>query len=155
MQQLGITFDFQLGTITHLPYQNAFFDTIMSLGVIDHLARPHNALREFYRVTKPAGRLILMTPNRHSMGRLERIIRQAMNAWPFGYQREYAPHERAALAEAAGFTVTLSTAALRQVFRHDSRSLRWIAKIDRLISVLMPTWGFYSYVIATKKGGVR
>jgi 2-polyprenyl-3-methyl-5-hydroxy-6-metoxy-1,4-benzoquinol methylase len=39
------------------------FDTVISCETIEHLTDPVGALREFHRVLKPGGRVILTTPN--------------------------------------------------------------------------------------------
>jgi ubiquinone/menaquinone biosynthesis C-methylase UbiE len=46
-----------------LGHRDASFDTVISCETIEHLPRPRAALREFWRVLKPAGRLFLTTPN--------------------------------------------------------------------------------------------
>lgn len=46
-----------------LPFPDGQFDLIWCSEVIEHLERPDAALREFRRVLKPGGRLIITTPN--------------------------------------------------------------------------------------------
>ena len=46
-----------------LPFGDASFDLITCVEGIEHLENPFNALREFARVLKPSGKLILTTPN--------------------------------------------------------------------------------------------
>ncbi len=48
----------------HLPYNDHYFDTILSSDVIEHVADDSMAAREMVRVLKPGGRIILFTPNR-------------------------------------------------------------------------------------------
>lgn len=42
---------------------SAAFDTVISCETIEHLTDPVGALREFHRILKPGGRLVLTTPN--------------------------------------------------------------------------------------------
>lgn len=49
--------------IQKLSFDNNTFDTIISCETIEHVPRPHSALRELYRVLKPEGRLVLTCPN--------------------------------------------------------------------------------------------
>ena len=46
-----------------LPYQNNFFDVIISFHVIEHLLNPHNYLEEIERTLKNSGVFIMVTPN--------------------------------------------------------------------------------------------
>ena len=46
-----------------LPYEDNFFDLVITLDVIEHVFDPLFFLKEIYRVTKSGGELILSTPN--------------------------------------------------------------------------------------------
>lgn len=46
-----------------LPFEDDFFDTIVSSDVIEHLVNPIVAMREIFRVLKPGGLFICNTPN--------------------------------------------------------------------------------------------
>lgn len=48
---------------TVLPFPDESFDIILSAEGVEHLENPWQAFREFYRILKPAGRLLLTTPN--------------------------------------------------------------------------------------------
>jgi len=45
------------------PFNSDTFDVVFSKSVIEHLFDPGNFMRESYRVLKPGGRIILMTPD--------------------------------------------------------------------------------------------
>lgn len=45
------------------PFPDDTFDVVFSKSVIEHLHKPDNFLREIWRVLKPAGRIIIMTPD--------------------------------------------------------------------------------------------
>ena len=46
-----------------LPFQNNFFDVITSAWVLEHLDHPIEVFSEIYRVLKPGGKVIFITPN--------------------------------------------------------------------------------------------
>jgi len=46
-----------------LPFPSSFFDTVLSIDVIEHLEHPSDMLQEIFRILQPHGRLILQTPN--------------------------------------------------------------------------------------------
>ena len=48
---------------TRTPYNDNFFDAVYSYGVLEHLKNTENALKEFYRILKPNGRLVLCVPD--------------------------------------------------------------------------------------------
>jgi 2-polyprenyl-3-methyl-5-hydroxy-6-metoxy-1,4-benzoquinol methylase len=53
-----------VGSVLGLPFQNNFFDILVSSEVIEHTPNPLKAIDEFHRVLKPGGILVLTTPNR-------------------------------------------------------------------------------------------
>ncbi|MCX7661416.1 MAG: class I SAM-dependent methyltransferase [Candidatus Omnitrophica bacterium] len=46
-----------------LPYKDEFFDYIICVEVIEHLQNTFSLIREFYRILKPKGKLVITTPN--------------------------------------------------------------------------------------------
>jgi len=50
-----------------LPFESDSFDAVLSLGVLEHVAHPHDSLEELKRVLIPGGTLyVYKLPNRHS-----------------------------------------------------------------------------------------
>ncbi len=52
-----------VGIVENLPFENNFFDIVVAAWVLEHLADPEKAFREVYRVLKPGGKVIFLTPN--------------------------------------------------------------------------------------------
>lgn len=52
----------------HLPLPDACVDIVVAADVLQHLADPAAAFRQFHRVLRPGGGLYLVTPNRFSVG---------------------------------------------------------------------------------------
>ena len=77
----------------NLPFPDMSIDKIFSLGVVEHLPNPENAVSELARCLKPGGVLVLMTPNKFSFGRIDRLVKSFFNIWKFGHQDEFSPEE--------------------------------------------------------------
>lgn len=61
------------GDVERMPYGDAAFDAILSLGVVEHLIDgPEGALAEMHRVLRPGGTMILTVPDANASFRLER-----------------------------------------------------------------------------------
>lgn len=52
-----------IGSADSIPFGNDFFDLIISAWVLEHLADPEKAFTEIYRVLKPGGKVVFLTPN--------------------------------------------------------------------------------------------
>lgn len=57
-----------------LPIADASFDFIVSTEVIEHLENPRAVFREFYRLLKPGGKVLLTTPNQESIRSLVALV---------------------------------------------------------------------------------
>jgi len=53
------------GDLGRLPFAAGYFDLIISRYVVEHLEDPALIFREFHRVLKPGGKVILATPNKY------------------------------------------------------------------------------------------
>lgn len=66
-------FNFKLYDGKRLPFQDSFFDVVISFDVIEHIEDDREFIREIYRVLKPQGQVFLSTPNQN---RFSNIIRR-------------------------------------------------------------------------------
>jgi len=57
-----------IGTLEEQNYPDNMFDAITLAHVIEHLYNPVTTFRECYRILRPGGRLVVLTPNVESMG---------------------------------------------------------------------------------------
>jgi SAM-dependent methyltransferase len=60
----------QQGSVLSLPFDDASFDHVVSIGCLHHTGDLAGALGEVRRVLRPGGRLVLMVYNRHSLRQL-------------------------------------------------------------------------------------
>lgn len=52
-----------VGTVEEIPFESNFFDLVVSAWVLEHLTDPQRAFEEIFRVLKPGGKVIFLTPN--------------------------------------------------------------------------------------------
>lgn len=106
------------GDLRALPLRDAAFDLIVMSHVAEHLSHPEPTFRELARVLRPAGRLLLLTPNRwHYVPLIARLLPHrlhvafnrrrgvdARDVFPTAYRANTAGRLRG-LATDAGLTV--------------------------------------------------
>jgi SAM-dependent methyltransferase len=63
----GLRADLAGGSVTALPYEDAFFDLVVSFSVFEHLAEYERALTEVTRTLKPGGHFLLGMPSVNRM----------------------------------------------------------------------------------------
>ena len=66
LDQHGFSCDLRLGDASKLPFADASFDLVYSIGVLHHTPDIEDCLREAHRVLKPGGRIIIALYHRWS-----------------------------------------------------------------------------------------
>jgi len=89
------------GSIAALPFGDAQFDAIVSCDVVCQVAEPAQAVREFHRVLRPGGFVVLTMPAYPWM--------HSYHDKAVGNLRRYTRREVNTLLQGAGFTITRST----------------------------------------------
>jgi SAM-dependent methyltransferase len=103
-----------VGDVRALPFPDASFDAIYSMGTIEHFDETERAVEEMARVLKPGGRAIVGVPNRHDpfLRPLLVTVLQALGLYAYGYEKSYSRRALRDMLERAGFTVLAETAIL-------------------------------------------
>jgi ubiquinone/menaquinone biosynthesis C-methylase UbiE len=77
------------GSVSSLPFADNSFDVIYGRWLVEHLENPVVAMREFYRVLKPGGRLAIFTTNLlHYYGGTAKVTPHRFHLW-FNRQRGF------------------------------------------------------------------
>jgi len=100
--------------VRELPFRDACFDAIYSMGTIEHFDETEHAVEEMARVLKPGGRAIVGVPNRHDpfLRPLVATLLQAVGLYGYGYEKSYSRRALRQMLERAGLTVVAETAIL-------------------------------------------
>jgi SAM-dependent methyltransferase len=100
--------------VRDLPFADASFDAIYSMGTIEHFDETERAVGEIARVLKPGGRAIVGVPNRHDpfLRPLLATLLQALGLYAYGYEKSYSRRALRDMLERAGLTVIAEPAIL-------------------------------------------
>jgi SAM-dependent methyltransferase len=67
LADLGLSVPLLAASADRLPWPDGHFDTIVADSVLEHLDDPAGALREWSRVLRPGGHLLVWSPNRYTL----------------------------------------------------------------------------------------
>ena len=103
-----------VGDVRELPFADASFDAIYSMGTIEHFDETERAVDEMARVLKPGGRAIIGVPNRYDpfLRPLIAAALQAVGLYGYGYEKSYSRRGLRRMLERAGFDVVAETSIL-------------------------------------------
>ena len=80
--------DIKQGDLSHtLPYADSSFDYITCIEGLEHIENPHQAVREFGRILRPGGQVILSIPNALN-------IEERFKSLLYGYTSHFKPLSR-------------------------------------------------------------
>ena len=159
-----------VGDVRELPFQDASFDAIYSMGTIEHFDETERAVKEMARVLKPGGRAIVGVPNRYDpfLRPLLATALQAIGLYGYGYEKSYSRRALKQMLERAGLHVVAETAILfipgwlrmldlachtwcRPLSRITAACVWPFAFLDRHVPAVRPH-GYLLATIATKPG---
>lgn len=145
--QLGEAPSFVLhnGDVSKLPVPDGFANTIIALGLIEHIRDADALLSEIDRAAAPGCLVLISTSNSKSFMYSARRIREIIDQWPYGYQKNYSP-ERFSDFISSRFDVIRVSAI------HGDSDFPLITSMDKAAGLLSPDWGRY-ILLSAKKGG--
>lgn len=87
--QLSDKVTFIQASVESLPFEDSFFDRVVSTCVFHHVENPEKGFGEVRRVLKDRGTFSLMLPNDPGLAyRVFRFLTSGMNAWKLGISKE-------------------------------------------------------------------
>lgn len=103
-----------IGDVRDLPFADASFDAIYSMGTIEHFDETTRAVGEIARVLKPGGRAIIGVPNRYDPFLRPLFVSglHAIGLYGYGYEKSYSRRALRRMLEDAGLRVVAETAIL-------------------------------------------
>lgn len=103
-----------VGDVRDLPFPDASFDAVYSMGTIEHFDETERAVGEIARVLKPGGTAIVGVPNRRDpfLRPLLVTVLYALGLYGYGYEKSYSRRALREMLEAAGLDVVAETAIL-------------------------------------------
>jgi SAM-dependent methyltransferase len=148
-----------IGDVRDLPFRDASFDAIYSMGTIEHFDETERAVHEMARVLKPGGRAIVGVPNRYDpfLRPLLATALQAAGLYGYGYEKSYSRRTLKRMLERAGLEVVAETAILfipGWLRMLDLACHSWCRPIARVTGALVRPFAFLDrHVPAVRKHG--
>jgi SAM-dependent methyltransferase len=144
---------FVQGEIESLPFADAAFDVVIASAVLCFVADARAAMREFARVLRPGGRLVLGELGRWSVWAASRRIRGWLGARPWQVARFRRASDLRALATGAGLTVDKIRGAV--FYPPIGWLARWFAIVDPILGRLTTIGAAFILIRACLPHGVR
>ena len=102
------------GDVRALPFRDASFDAVYSMGTVEHFDDTDGALREIFRVLRPGGAAVIGVPNRRDpfLRPLLVALLFRLGLYGYGFEKSYSRPVFRRMLERAGFAVTAETGIL-------------------------------------------
>lgn len=110
----GLAPRFSVANLYHLPFPDASFDYVYTMGSIEHAPEMSRCVAEVYRVLKPRGTALVGVPNKHDPF-LRPLVVHGMNLlgiYPYGMEQSLTRRQLARLLREEGFQVLYSVGIL-------------------------------------------
>lgn len=119
---LGLPENARQGNMLMCPFEDNFFDAVVSIGCFHHTGDLQRCLDETYRILKPGGRAIIMVYNKYSLRQWQQNFRSTLKSLLSFNRDQLNESERAAYdanrsGEAAPETILSSISDLKKMLR--------------------------------------
>lgn len=106
-KQKGFHPNFVVGDIRKIPLPTDYFDYLYTMGTIEHVPDPENAIREIHRVLKPGGIAVIGVPYRYDIfGRAFIVwLGNKINFLPYGEEKCFSWREFKKLISISNFEI--------------------------------------------------
>ncbi len=136
--------NFIVASATKLPFESDSVDAVVCVGVLEHILDVEIALSEIRRVLKPHGKLVVITSNYYSVMYIDRIIKQILGVWKYGYQKNWSPKKFSELLLNKGFKIS-NFKILQGIGDFNNKTL-----LDKIINKVFANWGRYIIFMGEK-----
>jgi ubiquinone/menaquinone biosynthesis C-methylase UbiE len=146
------------GSVLELPFADARFDYVFTIGCLHHTGDLPRAVREVERVLKPGGTAVVMLYNLHSYRRLVKVRLPALVSRARSRDQVAALYDTNAAGQAAPHTDYVSADQVRRLFagfssvtidRRNFDNLRFVRR-ERLLGTLDRLLGLDLYITARR-----
>lgn len=83
------TIEFKHADVRKIPFPDDFADVVLCIGVIEHVMDYENCIKEIKRVLKNDGIVYVVSSNRDSFIYEQKVIRERLGIWNYGYQKNW------------------------------------------------------------------
>lgn len=133
---------------TAIPARDNFVDVVLCIGLLEHVKDIDLALKEIVRVLKDGGYIYVVSSNRFSFMYEQRILRQLIHMWPYGYQKNWTKEKLIKKLNSYGFYTEMAE------IQPGIGNFKIIDRLDMIFSTKNRKRGRYIYFIGKlHKGG--
>ena len=162
--------NYQSASIDEMPYPDQVFDIIFSFSVLFYLDDPETGIKEFNRVLKPQGLLLISAHTKYSLATLWRILKRALGMPGIGHLKNvrfYSAAQYCSMLQRQGFQIiSVDGYGVSMIFgKIYNRLRRLLAQRfalaipclsarpigSRMLRHIRSVFGYHSVILAVKK----